>query len=168
MFHFERQLAAIVVTAAGLLLAGSAGAAVTVNYVHPEQFSDLPRAPYQRELALDDFAEHFRKLGADLRPDQDLTIDVLDIDLAGREQPNGFGSDEIRIMHGGADWPRMHLRYALSERGKVVASGEAQLSDKSYADHINGYPRDARWPHEMQMIDDWWRKTIVPLRTAAR
>ena len=46
-----------------MLLAGSAQAAVTVHFVHPEQFSDLPHAPYQREQALDDFAEHFRRLG---------------------------------------------------------------------------------------------------------
>ena len=52
--------------------------------------------------------------------------------------------------------------------GKVVASGEAQLSDKGYADHINPYPRDARWPYDMQMIDAWWRKTIVPLQTTGR
>jgi len=146
-----------------LLLAGSASAAVTVNYVQPDKFSDMPRAPYQRQPALDDFAEHFRQLGETLRADQDLTIDVLDINLAGREEPNRFGGDEIRVMHGGADWPRMQLRYTLTDHGRTVASGEAQLADQNYATRINSYPGDARWPHEKQMIDDWWRKTIVPL-----
>jgi hypothetical protein len=153
---------------ASLLLAGPACAEVTVNYVNPEKFADLPRAPYQRRQALDDFAAHFRELGKSLPPGMDVAIDVLDIDLAGREQPNRFGSDELRVMHGGADWPRMHLRYALSEHGKVVASGDAQLSDMSYTDDINSYPRDARWPYEMQMIDDWWRKTIAPLAGTKR
>jgi hypothetical protein len=141
---------------------GPASAAVTVHYVQPDHFTDLPRAPWQRAQALDDFKAHFETLGAALRPGQDLVIDVLDIDLAGREQPNGLGSDELRIMHGGADWPTMHLRYTLSEGGKVVARGDAQLSDKGYADHINTYPRDARWPYEMQMIDAWWKKTFGP------
>jgi hypothetical protein len=140
--------------------AGAASAAVTVHYVQPERFTDLPRAPWQRTQALDDFRKHFETLGAALPPGQDLAIDVLDIDLAGREQPNGLGSDELRIMRGGADWPAMRLRYTLSEGGKVVASGTAQLSDKGYADHINTYPRDARWPYEMQMIDEWWKKTF--------
>jgi hypothetical protein len=140
--------------------AGAASAAVTVRYVQPERFTDLPRAPWQRTQALDDFKKHFETLGAALPPGQDLAIDVLDIDLAGREEPNGLGSDELRIMRGGADWPAMRLRYTLSEGGKVVASGTAQLSDKGYADHINTYPRDARWPYEMQMIDEWWKKTF--------
>lgn len=154
-----------IVALLGLSLgAGAAPAAVTVLYVQPDHFTDLPRAPWQRAQALDDFKTHFETLGAALPPGQDLVIDVLDIDLAGREQPNGLGSDELRIMHGGADWPTMHLRYTLSEGGKVVASGDAQLSDKGYADHINTYPRDARWPYEMQMIDEWWRKTFGPAR----
>jgi hypothetical protein len=152
-----------VLAAACLLLAGAARAAVSVDYVHPETFSDLPRAPYQRQQALDDVAEHFRKLGEGLRPGQDLAIEVLDIDLAGREEPNRFGGDELRVMHGGADWPRMRLRYTLSENGRTIASGEAQLADQNYAIRINSYPSDARWPHEMQMIDEWWRKTIAPL-----
>lgn len=168
MLRYQGKQGQLALLGACLLMAGSARAGVIVNYVHPEEFSDLPRAPYQREQALDDFAAHFKDLGKALRPDQELSIDVLDIDLAGREQPNRFGSDEIRIMNGGADWPRMRLHYALSEHGKVVASGDAQLSDKGYAEHINGYPHDARWPYEMQMIDAWWRKTIVPLAQAGR
>lgn len=151
-----------------LLLMGSAHAAVTVNYVDPDKFSDLPRAPWQRQQALDDFTKHFQTLGNELRPDQDLTIDVLDIDLAGREQPNRFGGDEIRVMHGGADWPRMRLRYTLSEHGTTVASGEAQLADQNYSTRINSYPSDARWPYEFQMIDDWWQKTIAPRERAGR
>ena len=151
-----------------LLLMGSAEAAVTVNFVNPDKFSDLPRAPWQREQALDDFSKHFKTLGESLRPDQDMVIDVLDIDLAGREQPSRFGSDEIRVMHGGADWPRMQLRYTLTESGRTLASGEAQLQDQNYNTRINSYPSDARWPHEFQMIDDWWHKTIEPLERAGR
>jgi hypothetical protein len=151
-----------------LLLAGAARAGVTVNYIHADQFSDLPREVWQRQQALDDFAEHFRELGKDLRPGQDMVIDVLDIDLAGRERPVRFGHDPIRVLNEGADWPRMHLRYTLSDHGRTIASGDAQLADKSYTDHINDYPHGSRWPYEMQMIDTWWRKTIVPLETAGR
>lgn len=158
----------IALAAAGLLLAGAAQAGVTVNFVDADHFSDLPRTSWQRQQALDDFAAHFRQLGEGLRPEQDLVIDVLDIDVAGREQPSRFGGDEIRVIHGGADWPRMRLRYALSENGRPVASGEAQLADQNYSTRINSYPSDARWPYEMQMIDDWWRKTIGPLGKAGR
>ena len=152
---------------AGLLLAsGAATAAVVVQYVQPDQFTDLGRVPWQRQQALDDIKEHFQKLGESLPPGRDLTIDVLDVDLAGREQPNGFGSDELRVIRGNGDWPAMRLHYKLSDHGAVIASGDAALSDRALHDHINVYPRDVRLPYEKQMIDEWWRKTIAPLAGA--
>lgn len=154
---------------AGLLLAsqGAALAAVTVNYVDAERFTDLPRIPWQRQQVLDDLAGHFRQLGQTLPADRELVIDVLDIDLAGRERPNGFSTDAIRIREHG-DWPRMTLRYTLTEGGRRLASGEARLSDRNYLNRIGAYPQDERWPAEKQMIDNWWRKAIQPERAAGR
>jgi len=154
--------------AACLAAHGIAAASVTVNYVHDAQFTDLPRTPWQRQQALEDISAHFQALGKDLRAGQDLVIDVLDIDLAGREEPNRFALSGVRILSHGGDWPRMRLRYSLVEDGKVLKSGDAQLSDKAYGNRVNAYPSDARWPHEKQMIDDWWRATIVPDQSAAK
>lgn len=154
--------------AACLALHAVAAAAVTVNYVHAEQFTDLPKTPWQRQQALEDLSQHFQELGAGLQPGQDLVIDVLDIDLAGREEPNGFALTGVRILRHEGDWPRMHLRYSLLEGGKVLKSGDAQLSDKSYAYRGTTYPSDARWPAEKQMIDVWWRATLAPDAGAAR
>lgn len=165
MVQYRKHFA---LAAAGLLLASAAQAGVSVHFVHADGFSDLPHAPAQRQQALDDFAAHFRRLGEGLGPEQDLTIDVLDIDVAGRMAPNRAGGDEIRVVHGGAEWPRMGLRYTLSEHGRTVASGEAQLADQNFATRVNNYPGDARWSYEMQMIDDWWRKTIAPLAAGGR
>jgi hypothetical protein len=161
MNRFSRHLAI-----AGLLLlsAGAASAGVDVKFIDPDKFTDLPFVSWKKQQALDDIAEHFKDLAKTLPSGQDMTIEVLDVDLAGREQPNRFSLDDIRIMHGGADWPRMHLRYTLTDHGQVVKSGEAQLSDKSYADHINMYPSDERLRYEKQMIDEWWQKTIGPTR----
>jgi hypothetical protein len=158
----------LALAAACLAAHGIAGATVTVNYVHDAQFTDLPRTPWQRQQALEDIGEHFQSLGKDLPAGQDLVIDVLDIDLAGSEEPNRFAPTGVRILRHGGDWPRMHLRYSLVESGKVLKSGDAQLSDKSYGNRVNGYPSDARWPNEKRMIDDWWRATIAPDRSAAR
>jgi hypothetical protein len=153
-------------TLAGALLlsAGAASAAVGVNFIAPEKFTDLPFTPWQRQQALDDIGEHFNELGKALPPGQDIKIEVLDIDLAGREHPNRFSAQDIRVMNGGADWPRMHLRYSLTQDGQVVKSGDAQLSDKSYMNHINLYGGDERLRFEKQMIDEWWEKTIGPIR----
>ena len=162
------RLRQCVVAASCLLLQVVAAAAVTVNYVHDQQFTDLPRTPWQRQQALEDISEHLQELGKALPAGQDLVIDVLDVDLAGREEPNRFALTGVRILRHQGDWPRMHLRYTLTEGGKVLKSGDAQLSDKAYGNRIDSYPSDARLPAEKQMIDDWWRDTIAPDRTAGR
>jgi hypothetical protein len=155
----NRQLAL-----AGLMLlsAGAAMAAVDVKYIEPDKFSDVPFIRWEREQALGDITAHFDKLGKALPPGQEVTIEVLDIDLAGRESP----TEHIRVLRGGADWPRMHLRYTLTQGGQVLRSGDAQLSDISYHDHINNYASDERLHYEKQMIDAWWQKTIGPSRPA--
>ena len=50
---------------AGLLAlaAGGASAAVTVTYVHPETFHDLPFATWERDDMLAQVTDHFTKLG---------------------------------------------------------------------------------------------------------
>jgi hypothetical protein len=150
---------------AGLILlsAGSACAGVSVTFVHPESYADMPFATQDREQVLKDLSEFFDKLAAGLPAGQDLKIEVLDLDLAGRLRPNyRGGNQDIRIMRGGADWPRMHLRYTLSAGGRVLRSGDEKLSDMNYLDH----PRNARdsgdaLHYEKQMIDDWFKKTIT-------
>jgi len=151
-----------------LLSAGAASAAVTVNYVHPEKFSDLPFTPWERQQALDALAGHFQKLGQALPPGQDLRIEVLDVDLAGREEPSRRGAHEIRVLRGGADWPRIHLRYVLESNGSVIKSGDEQISDMMYLDHVPHYTDGDLLQYEKQMLDDWFRKVIAPRQTAGR
>ena len=72
MKNVIRQLA---VSGLLALAAGAASADVTVNYIQPERFSDLPFAPWEREAVLKDLTQHFAKLGAQLPPGQNLRID---------------------------------------------------------------------------------------------
>ena len=150
---------------AGLLAlaAGGACAATTVNYIEPDHFTDVPFTPWERENVLQQLTDHFNKLGKELPPGQDLRIDVLDIDLAGREIPNAHGGRDIRIMKGEADWPRMRLRYAVEQNGQVIKSGEAQIQDMDYQNHLNRYFNSDPLRYEKQMIDDWFEKTIAPI-----
>jgi hypothetical protein len=145
------------------LTAGSAGAAVSVTYVQPESFSDIPFPTWEREDTLRELTEHFTKLGNSLPPGQDLRIEVLDIDLAGRAIPSARTGRDIRVMRGRADWPRIQLRFSLEQNGQVLKSGEAQLSDMSYLDHTSRYFDSEPLRYEKQMIDDWFEKTIGPL-----
>jgi len=145
---------------AGLLVlsAGAASAAAKVTYNHSEKFTDLPFSSWDREQTLEQFTDYFNVLAKALPPGQDLDIEVLDIDLAGREYPGARSGRDIRVVKGGADWPRIHLKYTLLQNGAVVRSGEAQLSDMNYMYRIPRMSDGDPLRYEKQMLDDWFKK----------
>jgi hypothetical protein len=147
------------VALAGLLLlaAGGASAGVTVTFSHPENYRDMPLAPWDREQILKDLSEHFALLGAKLPPGQDLRVEVVDLDLAGRIHHSFRGGNDIRVLRGGADWPRMLIRYSVESNGQVINSGEDQLRDMMYMDRINPYFDGEPLRYEKRMIDDWFK-----------
>lgn len=144
-----------------LLASAAAWAGVTVAYVKPEEFSDLAFTPIERERALQKFSEYFATLAPKLPAGQDLHIEVLDIDRAGRMEPSRRGLDEIRLLTGGADWPHMRLRYTVQSGGQVVGSGESEISNMSYLMRQNRYSSGDSLRYEKQMLDDWFDKTIL-------
>ncbi len=148
---------------AGLLAlgAGMASAEVKVTYIESDKFADLPFSPWDRENILERITEHFNKLGERLPQGQDLTIEVIDIDLAGREYPAPRSGRDLRVMKGMADWPTMDLRYLLTQDGKVLKEGKAKLSDMSYMQRINRASDSDPLRYEKRMIDDWFDKNIV-------
>lgn len=148
------------VAALALLASSSAWAGVHVNFSKPDNYSDMPFSSRDREQILAGLAEHFQLLGKGLRPGQDLKIEVTDVDLAGREDPMRRGAMEVRVMDGRADWPRMRLRYQLEQNGKVIASGNAALSDMSYLQRINRYSSNDALRYEKKMIDEWFEDTF--------
>ena len=157
MKRFFRPLLLAVAIACGL---GNAIAAVTVTFTHPEGYADMPFAPWDRERVIKELQNHFEKLGAKLPQGQDLKVEVLDIDLAGRIEPQlRFGND-IRVLKGRADWPTIALRYSVESQGKVLGSGEARIDDKSYLDHFNRYSANEPLRYEKRMLDEWF-KTVM-------
>ena len=148
---------------AGALLALAAGAAsageVTVTYIQPENFSDIPTGG-EREETLRNLTAHFVKLGAKLPAGQKWRIDVLDIDMAGSEQPSR-GRTDMRVTTR-SEWPRMNLTYALESNGQVLSSGDAELRDTSFLDRPNRYMDHDTSRFEKKMIDAWFEKTILP------
>lgn len=149
---------------AGLfLLAGaSASAGVSVTFSHPENYADLPFAPWERDQVLRDLTEHFTRLAATLPPGQELKVEILDVDLAGRIRHDFRGAHEIRVLRGQADWPHIHLRYTLTQAGQVLGTGEEHLSNMMYLDRINRYVSGDPLRYEKQMIDDWFKDKIAP------
>lgn len=152
--------------AVALLACSAAWAEVSVTYVKPEDYLDVPRSEIERDRMLKDFSDYFAKLDKKLPAGQTLKIEVLDIDLAGRLYPR-YNGEDLRILKGGADWPRIHLRYTLEQDGKTLRSGDAELSDMSYQDRVPRHFDNDTLRYEKQMLDDWFSKSIVP-KVAAR
>ena len=76
-----------VLVSLGLLFATSAALAsgsIQVSYAQPEKFADIGWTPHDREDNLKILSKHFEALaGRYLGDGQKLTIEVLDVDLAG-------------------------------------------------------------------------------------
>lgn len=149
------------------LAAGAASAEVSVNFIEPGRFTDLPFTEWDRKEVLKELTEHFTKLGARLPPGQNLRIDVKDVDLAGRMYPSRRGQD-LRVIRDGAEWPRIDLHYAIESNGQVVRSVDAQLRDMAFMQHIGRYSDGDSLRYEKQMIDEWFYSTIAPRERAAR
>lgn len=157
-----RGLTRTMLAAALALLASAAWADVSVSYVKPDDYTDVPRNAVDRERVLKDFSDYFATLNKKLPAGQNLKIEVLDIDLAGRMWPRRNGGEDIRVLNGGADWPRMHLRYTLEQDGQTLRSGDEQLSNMNYMQGISRYNDSDTLRYEKQMLDDWFNKVIVP------
>ena len=144
------------------MAAAGAHAAATVTYINPEKMTDVPRFASDRESMEMIFRDHITRLAAQLPEGQDLKVEFIDIDLAGDVFPRVPVRD-IRVMKGQADWPRMHLRYSIEQDGKVLRSGERELSDPNYLMGSRSYNQDL-YGHDKQMLDDWFRKEIMAAR----
>lgn len=144
-----------------LLAAGAAMAGATVTYAQPDQFTDVPFQNYERERVLKELTAHFDTLAAKLPPGQELKVEILDVDLAGEVRHNFRGSQDLRVLKGGADWPRMHLRYAIEQDGKVIKSGDAQVSDMNYMRQHSRYFDGAFLRYEKNMLDQWFKDTVA-------
>jgi hypothetical protein len=161
-----RRLASLILaTMAVMMFAETARAGVTVTYVHPETFSDANlRGGYgekARAPALDGIRQHLERLSQrTLKPDQNLKIEVLDLDLAGRLEPWHANAYDVRYMRE-ITWPRMTLRYTLVQNGITLAQGEETISDMSYLMDASARLSSDSLRYEKTMLDDWFRKRFV-------
>jgi uncharacterized lipoprotein YbaY len=149
---------------AAIVLAASAcaSAAATVTYANTEQMTDVPRDQADRELMEQQLGELFNTLSSKLPPGQELKVEILDIDLAGEVFPR-VAIQNVRVLKGRGDPPRIHLRYSIEQDGKVLSSGERKLANHGYQTAFNRYSNEM-FSHEKQLLDDWFRKEIAAAR----
>lgn len=155
--------------AALALLAGVSAvhADVAVTFVDAERFADIGFMPADRREVLERLDAHLQAWGArHLRDGETLAVSVLDVDLAGDVRPGP--RDDVRVLLGGADWPRIHMRYELRVGGRGVGQGDERLTDPFYLDRRASIRTDEALLYERRMLDDWLASRIVPMLAAAR
>lgn len=147
-----------------VILAASscAWATATVTFDNVEKMTDVPRDQSDRESMEAAFRELLNTLSSSLPAGQELKVEFVDIDLAGDVFPR-VAIQNVRVYKGRADWPRIHLRYSIEQDGKVLRSGDRQLSDPNYQMSFNHYKQEM-YGYEKQLLEDWFRKEIVAKR----
>lgn len=143
-----------------LVLAGAAaqaGGSVQVSFVQPEKFSDVRDAQLSSVSNLRELRRHLEELGARHVADgQSLTIDVLDVDLAGEVRYFWGRYEDVRVLSGNADWPRIKLRATLESADQPVQRVEQTVSDMAYLQRINRYRDGELLRHEKRMLNAWF------------
>ncbi len=149
-----------IVVSLGLVLAAAAAQAagtVTVAYIQPEKFADVGHTRRDVDDALKELTRHFEALAAKhLANDQKLSIEVLDVDLAGEIRPLRRSMQDIRVLKGGADWPHIKLRYTLESAGQTTRSAEQSIADLAYLQRIAGTYGGDPLHYEKRMLDEWF------------
>jgi hypothetical protein len=149
-----------------LAASGTAQAAglVKVQWTAPERYADAGRGAFDRERNLAELGRHLESLGRLLPDGQTLNIEVLDLELAGELRPFGRFHDEVRVLNGRVDWPRMQLRYTLSDGTRTLQGGEAQLSDPAYFFRSLRSQQQTALGYEKRMLDEWVATLLAPPR----
>jgi hypothetical protein len=144
---------------AGLaLVAGAEAAAVKVAFVAPDKYIDAGDTAAERDITMKALEAHLTRLGAALPADMTLDVEVTEVDLAGRIE--WLRGQNIRIVRGLADWPRITLRYSLAKDGQVQASGTDALDDMNYTMQIGSTRASDPMFYEKRLLDNWFRARL--------
>lgn len=154
--------------AAALVLAAMPAAAATaeVNFVDPDSYADAGgkggmRDLPTREVVLREIRAHLLGLAErNLAANQTLKIDIIDIDIAGRRDVLRSGIDDVRI-YDDLSPPRIKLRFALEENGRVVLNGEERLSDPTYLNTLARASTGDPLRYERPMLTKWFVARFV-------
>lgn len=149
------------------LAASPAAAQVRVTFVAPERYTDAQNrfgsGPSLR-VVLAEMRRLFETLGNPvLAPGQTLDITVLDIDLAGLDQPSFGPAQGVRVVTDITP-PRFRLRYALKERGRTVLAAEEAVSDINFLLRANRLSSGQTFFYEREVLRDWFQARFVQRR----
>lgn len=149
------------------LLTGATGAAlavppaIEVSFVKPDAFTDIgPRS--ERDSTLAELRQLVERTGAKRLADGDrLSIEVIDVDLAGHLELTRSAAREVRVSRE-AYPPRMTLRYRF-ERAGAQRAGEARITDLSYLQGSRRCSGVEPLCREAHMVDAWLARLAAGL-----
>ena len=165
--EFHRSALMIASLLAATALPAHSAGAVEVSFIEPARYSDAGKDPVDEQRNEEMLARYLQTLGERyLAPAQTLKVDVLDVDLAGTMKPFRRSVEDVRIVRGSADFPRIKVRYSLVEGGKVVQNGEETVTDLNYLRHGADYRDSDPLRYEKRMLSDWFKTRFVELKPA--
>lgn len=136
---------------------------VTVEFVQPEQFTDvsdrMSRTAPDKNPNLHSLRKYtLTRAARYLQPGQTLTIAFTDIDLAGDFRPQlDPALSDVRLVTRLYP-PRIKLNFVLHDgSGAVVKSGQADLRDLAFDSNYSGSSSE-HLRFEKRMLDKWMRK----------
>ncbi|TFW09855.1 DUF3016 domain-containing protein [Oxalobacteraceae bacterium OM1] len=142
--------------------AGAANAAVRVNFIHPDRYTDMDRFSDEARSAMRAIEGDLVQLGKRYLPqDADLRVDILDVDLAGRLRPSAIRGRDVRVDRGIADPPSIRLHYVLEQSGRVVREQEETVRGLAYTGTTDINAANESFPYEKRMLTHWFRERFA-------
>ena len=162
--HALRVLPAAFLAFSICLSPGVAAAQIRVEFIEPQRYTDAENR-FGSGLSLRVTLAEIRRLleqygGRVLKPGESLSIDVLDIDLAGMDRMSGAMPYGVRVVTDITP-PRFRLRYVLKERGRTMLSATETVSDLNFMMRYARLSGGASFHYERELLRDWLQARIA-------
>lgn len=154
----------------GLILPLVASAAVSVEWVAPENYRDAyansSKSEKSQQMALDDFQSFIIKEASPfVKEGEDLKISVTQLDMTGEFEPWVQNRENVRMMKS-PYFGKITFNYVLTNAdGKVIKEGEEDLTNQML-NSIDMRDKDAMDPYLRDSLRNWMRSTLKHAKKA--
>jgi hypothetical protein len=137
---------------------------VSVSFYDQEHYADASQnceygTPAQRPV-LAEVQTYLGQLGSKLAPDLALSIDILDMDLAGQCEWWRRDASTLRVMRDIYP-PRITIRFRLTKNGQTISEGTDRLSDINYLSNAGARSQQDPLRYEKAMLAHWFAGRFV-------
>lgn len=136
----------------------------SVTWIKPESFRDIrtTAGSQQRfqEQVFEILTEQFSDMAKIyLAPEQTLSVEVFDLNLAGEPRRSSATGQQFRILTSTTP-PAISFSYKIKQGEEVIKSDNVRLTDLNYQASIPAINRDGALVYEKQLILNWARKSL--------